>query len=390
MTRKEELMPKWVPKAIILGFLIWIGIQLSTSVISKLSSFITSLVVSIFLSFILEPAVNWLSKRGWKRGVATFVVFFSGIVIITAFLFLVGSALFKQTKEFVENAPGLIRSVESEINNRFNTKLDLDKLIRSLQEKDSPFQNFTGRLASSAFTIGGTAIGFIFQLLTVFLFTFYLVADAPKLRKALLRRLTPARQKALIQTWEMAISKTGGYIYSRLLLAVFSIIFHGVAFKVIGINYALVMAIWVGVVSLFVPVIGTYLAGLLPALIALTENPNSALWIIAAVIIYQQVENYLVAPRITARTMSLHPAISFASVIIGASLFGTVGAFLALPGAAMIQAYISSKAKVHEIVEDLNIDLDNENESKAKVKRIGEELEKDDSSDANMIIEEQE
>ena len=227
-------------------------------------------------------------------------------------------------------------------------------------------------------------------MLTVFLFTFYLVADAPKLRKALLRRLTPARQKALIQTWEMAISKTGGYIYSRLLLAVFSIIFHGVAFKVIGINYALVMAIWVGVVSQFVPVIGTYLAGLLPALIALTENPNSALWIIAAVIIYQQVENYLVAPRITARTMSLHPAISFASVIIGASLFGTVGAFLALPGAAMIQAYISSKAKVHEIVEDLNIDLDNENESKAKVKRIGEELEKDDSSDANMIIEEQE
>jgi predicted PurR-regulated permease PerM len=106
------------------------------------------------------------------------------------------------------------------------------------------------------------------------------------------------------------------------------------------------------VVSQFVPVIGTYLAGLLPALIALAERPVSALWVLGLVVVYQQLENYLLAPRITAHTMQVHAAVAFGAVIAGAALLGPIGAVLALPVTATLTSLFSSYFERHEVVSD--------------------------------------
>jgi predicted PurR-regulated permease PerM len=97
-------------------------------------------------------------------------------------------------------------------------------------------------------------------------------------------------------------------------------------------------------------VIGTYIAMVLPLLVGFFENPADALWIGIALIGYQQLENYVVAPRITARAMAIHPAISVGAVIAGASLLGGIGAVLALPVAATIQGVISATINRHEVV----------------------------------------
>jgi hypothetical protein len=107
--------------------------------------------------------------------------------------------------------------------------------------------------------------------------------------------------------------------------------------------------LWVGLISQFVPVVGTYLAGVLPLLIAVIDDPVSALWVLAVIVVYQQVENYLLAPRITARTMEIHAAVAFASVIAGAAILGPVGAVLALPVAATVQAILSTAIQRHEV-----------------------------------------
>jgi len=111
------------------------------------------------------------------------------------------------------------------------------------------------------------------------------------------------------------------------------------------------MALWVGVVSQFLPVVGTYLAGALPILITLIDSPPKALVLVIFVVVYQQLENYLFLPRITARTMNLHPAVAFGSAIGGAAVLGAVGAILAIPAAAMIQALISQTGERHEVIE---------------------------------------
>jgi predicted PurR-regulated permease PerM len=187
--------------------------------------------------------------------------------------------------------------------------------------------------------------------LSVLLFTFYLVSDGPKLRRAICSRLTPARQERVLAAWELAGTKTGGYLYSRALLALLSTIFHWIVFQSLGTAAPLALALWVGVVSQFLPVVGTYLAGVLPVLLAFLDSPLKAIIVLVAIVVYQQIENYLFSPRITAHTMELHPALAFGAALGGAAVLGAVGAVLALPAAAMGQALVSEWGDRHQVIE---------------------------------------
>ena len=118
-----------------------------------------------------------------------------------------------------------------------------------------------------------------------------------------------------------------------------------------GVPYALPLAVWVGVVSQFIPAVGTYLAALVPLLVALTVRPITAVVVLVGLVVYQQIENTVLSPRITARTMSLHPAVAFGSVLVGTSLLGVVGALVALPATAIIQAFVSTYVEEHHVDE---------------------------------------
>ena len=182
------------------------------------------------------------------------------------------------------------------------------------------------------------------------LFTFYMTAEGPKLRRTVCSVLPPDRQIEVLRVWDIAISKTGGYFYSRALLAGVAATISWATFTIIGVPFPLALALWLGILSQFVPVVGTYLGGALPLLIALLESAGAAIAVAIFVVVYQQLENYLLAPRITARTMSLHPAVSFGAAIAGGTLLGVPGALMALPTAATIQAFVSTYLRRHEVV----------------------------------------
>jgi predicted PurR-regulated permease PerM len=176
------------------------------------------------------------------------------------------------------------------------------------------------------------------------------VADGPKLRRAICSRMTPIHQERVLRAWELAGDKTGGYLYSRALLALLSAFFHWILFQSLGTAAPVALALWVGIVSQFLPVIGTYLAGILPVLLTFLDSPIKAAIVLLFIVLYQQVENYLFSPRITARTMELHPALAFGAALGGAAVLGAVGAVLALPAAAMAQALISDWGERHPVV----------------------------------------
>ena len=206
---------------------------------------------------------------------------------------------------------------------------------------------FAQNLASRAIDIGATIANTIFQAFTIGLFTFYLVAEGPKLRRNVCSVLPPDRQREVLRVWDLAIEKTGGYIASRAVLGTISAGSHWLAFVAIGLPSPLPLGLWVGFISQFIPVVGTYLAGALPLLITLIDKPISGLWTLIFLVIYQQIENYFL-PRHGAHD-EIHVASAFASVIIGAALLGPLGALLALPAAATLQAFISSYVIRHEV-----------------------------------------
>ncbi len=319
---------------------------------NRVTGLILALLMAVFVSFALEPAVKYLAGRGWKRGAATGLVFIVSAVLVGAFIAIMVPAIIDQGSAIAEDLPSYVEEVTAAL----DEWLDID-ISESMFEGGSPdfeglLSDYGTDLASGVLGFGSALLGAVITGLTVALFSFYMVAEGPKFRRVVLRVFPPDRQREMLRIWEIAVEKTGGYVYSRLLLAAASALITWIALRVIGVPNALALAIWVGVVSQFVPAVGAYIAAVLPVLAAFFESPAKALWVLAVLIAYQQIENYLLAPRITARTMSLHPAVAFGSAIAGIGVLGALGAIIALPTAAIIQAVISGYLEVHPVVDE--------------------------------------
>lgn len=347
---ERDRMPRWLPRAIGLALLGVVGLATAAWLLDKLRTLLVVLLVSLFLSFAMEPAVNWLARRGWRRGLGTAVVFSAFAVAVAGFVAAMASVLADQILKLIDAAPGYLADIERWADEQFGLRINTEELAAQFTEGGSA-ASLLGDVAGNLVSVGSSVVNVLVQLLTVVLFTFYLLADGPRLRRLLCSALAPARQAAVLRGWELAIDKTGGYIYSRTLLAIAAFLVHWAAFAIIGVPFPIPLAMWVAVLSQFVPVVGTYLAGLLPLLIALLDEPVSALWVAIVVLAYQQIENYLLAPRVTAHTMNIHPAVAFGSVLAGAALLGSVGALLAVPAAATIQAFVSTYIKRHELID---------------------------------------
>jgi predicted PurR-regulated permease PerM len=345
-------MPKWVPKAIALFWLGFLATFLVRNTVQKLSSIALLLLVATFITLALEPAVNRLSARGMKRGSATGLMLVSLVVATLGFVAAMGTIVGQQVADLLDNSEQYVNDTVKIINDVVNTHIDPAEVNERIADPNGPVQQFILGQRDNAFKVSVQAVGALFQAFSVLLFAFYFVADGPRLRRVICSRLKPERQRAVLDAWELAITKTGGFLYSRALLAILSAFFHWILFQSVGAPAPIAMALWVGLVSQFLPVIGTYLAGVLPVLLTFIESPTKALIILGFIFFYQQVENYLFSPRITARTLELHPALAFGGALAGAAVLGPIGALLALPAAAMGQALISAWGVRHDVIDD--------------------------------------
>lgn len=343
-------MPPWVPRLIatVIAFVTgaWVLIQIAGS----LRGLLINILLAFVLSLAMEPAVHWLAKRGWRRGPATGLVFGGVAVVGMAVVLLILPALVSQLAALVSAIPGWLTELAVTLEDQFDLTIDLDTLENAFGVAGGDLASFAADLGTQAIGVGAAVLGFIFDALTVALFTFYLVADGPRMRRVMLTPLPAHRQEFVLEVWEVAIDKTGGYVSSRVLLAGASAVVTWLALTLLGVPFALALAVFVGIVSQFIPAVGTYIAAIVPVLVAFTVGVTTAVGVLIVLIAYQQVENYLIAPRVTARTMALHPAIAFGATIAGAGILGVIGALIALPIAATIQSVASTLVRRNELV----------------------------------------
>ncbi|MGW0615102.1 AI-2E family transporter [Streptomyces sp. NPDC002788] len=344
-------MPRWLPRAMVLALALVAVFQLGSWAFHQLTGLLVNILIAFFLALAIEPAVGWMASRGMRRGFAAFVVFIGVVIVAAGFVTLLGSMLAGQLIKMVEGFPDYLDSVISWVNAHFKTDLKRVDIQEGLLRSDW-LRNYVQNSATGVLDVSAQVIGGIFQLLTIALFSFYFAADGPRLRRAICSVLPPARQAEVLRAWEIAVNKTGGYIYSRGLMALISGIAHFVLLQALDVPYAPVLAVWVGLVSQFIPTIGTYLAGALPMLIAFTVDPWYALWVLIFVVIYQQFENYVLQPKLTSKTVDIHPAVAFGSVVAGAALLGAVGALIAIPAIATLQAFLGAYVKRYDVTDD--------------------------------------
>lgn len=358
----------WLPR-IALGTILvaafWFG---SIWVFSSTADFILTLILSGFIALALLPGVERLTKRGWKRGAAAGFVMLIFFLISLVFVAAMASLVIGQMVQLVERLPEYADRITVWLNDNLSIELDISGFVDEIESDEQRLEELRNTLLSSVVGLAGTIVGLIFQALTIGLFVFYLLADLPRLRKAVLGRFPQKQQQYIDTIFDISIDKVGGWVYSRAVLAFFSALFHFAVFIVLDLPYPLAMALWVGVVSQFVPTVGTYLAGVVPVVVALLEDPVDAIWVLIAITVYQQIENYLLSPRVTANTMDLHPAVAFGAAIVGANLLGGIGALMALPFAAAVTAVVQTYTSHYDLIHSEKVESPEEYEARMEAK----------------------
>lgn len=332
-------------------------VAVSYWILTQNFGFIFLVLLSWLLAIAMDPGIKRLTDRGWRRGSATGVVLAGLLLTIALFLAAFGSILFSQAQSLVNELPSAITQIVDWINQTFTMTLDPQSIINSLNVSPSQIATWAGTVAGGVMGLLTTILGGLFQFLTILLFSFYLAADGPRLRRTIGSWLKPRAQEVFVTTWDIAVQKTGGFVASKVVMAAISSTAHGIFFAIIGLPFWLPLALITGIVSQFIPTVGTYIGIMIPILFALiSSNPMNAVWIAIFATVYQQVENYVISPRISKITMKIHPAVAFGSVIVFANLFGPMGALIAIPLAAAIVAVIETYGSRYDLIPELTED----------------------------------
>jgi predicted PurR-regulated permease PerM len=308
----------------------------------KARSLLSMLFVALFFGIAMEPAVNHLHmKRGMRRGAATGLVFLLSATFLIVLTFIMIPGLVNVAGELSNS----LKSAIPAINDQFGTDFPTSKTDPAFATAEQNVKDWLQDNATDIMGFAGTTIGLIFQFFTIAMFAFYFAADAPQIRRAILRKFAPDQQQRLGWAWDTAIEQTGGYLYSRMLLMIINGGLFFFAMMLVGVDWtiALPMSIFEGFVAEFIPAIGTYIGAAVPILLTWgIEGLTAAAILLGWTLIYQQLENYFLSPKISSKTMEINGGIAFGSAMAGGAIGGPMLAFMSLPIAALITSFLKN------------------------------------------------
>lgn len=355
----EDGVPAQVLRIEIAARTIWqtIGAILLTILLLRAGSaargLLSMVALSFFFSLALDPAVRWLHRRHrWRRGAAVGIIYASGIAFFLLLVLVLVPAIAELGQRMSQNGAVWFRQLNERTTSMFGFPLTSDAAGQAGGVGDA-VEGFGAAPFGELLGLASTGISLVFNLATVAMFTFYLTADAPRVKRLVLRLFHPRAQERIGWTWDQAIVQTGGYFYSRLILMAINGVGFLATMLIVGLPLSLAfpLAVFGGFVSVFIPAVGTYIGAAVPILLTLAlQGLVAALVVLGYALVYQQIENYWLSPKISADTMSLNGGVAFGAALAGGAIAGPVGAFVALPVAALLSSTIANYARSYEVV----------------------------------------
>jgi predicted PurR-regulated permease PerM len=302
--------------------------------VSSLGTVLTLLTVAFFLTLALNPVVELLVRRGLRRGGAVAAVFALAVGAFVLLGFVVVPPVTQQAGELAQSAPVYVNEV---LNNPRVQDIDqhyqvIDKIQEEVNKRLTD-SDFMSQVAGGVLGAGRIVAEGIFSTLTVLVLTLYFLSSLPTLKQAAYAVVPASRRTRVISLSEEIMRRVGSYAIGQVVVAAVNAFCAWIMMSIVGIPYAAVLAVAVGFLGL-VPMVGATLGAVLVAVVALFDDPTKAIIALVYFIVYQQTENYLVAPRIMQRTMSVPGAVTIVAALIGGTLLGMLGALLAIPAAA--------------------------------------------------------
>jgi predicted PurR-regulated permease PerM len=306
----------------------------------RTSGVILAFLLTILLSIILSAPVNYLARRGWPRTWGVLAV----IAALAAMLWLFGLALVPavetQSREFVEAFPTLLEEALTLANRLqsffgLGTQIGLDP--ESLSSVGREF--LTGSTVSTAAGVGLTAATVVSLAVVVFISTIYLVIRPEPWVNGFVSLFPAGWRQRTREVLQILYQTVQRWFLGQLAAMTFIAVFWAISLSLIGVPFALLLGIFSGLIS-FIPYLGALISVVLPVLLALISDPFSAVWVILAFIIIQQIEGNLLQPIVMSRAVDLHPALVIFAILVMGTLFGLIGVFLAVPLVAVLQVLV--------------------------------------------------
>jgi predicted PurR-regulated permease PerM len=301
-------------------------------------SILVLVVIALFVAVSLDPAVRWLVKRGLGRSTAVSLVILFVLVLFGVFIWSIVPPLVDQGGKLVSDLPGYLRKLPQqskpfrELSDRYNLTNRLSALAADLPT----------RVAGSAVSFVQQFFGAVLSTVTVLVLTIYFMADMPRMRRGLVRLFPHRRRPQVAEIVNVVVDKVGAYMIGNLIISLFAGVCTFMCLALLKVPFALPLAITVAIADL-IPLVGATLGA---ALCVLVTFFTVDLWpagvvVLIFFIVYQQVENYLIAPRVLRNTVDLSSVAVLLVALIGGSILGVVGALMAIPIAAAVKVVIT-------------------------------------------------
>lgn len=286
------------------------------------------LAMALILAAILAPFVGWLERHRVKRGLASLIGIGVVVLIILALLGLVIPPLIIQGIEFANTLPDLIDRWQVELAQYPDISRALESTAAKIQQ--DPAAIFTGFLR-----FGLNAASALFGFVLWLTLTLYFLLDRDRIKRAVLRQVPSRYQERADLTLVETARLVRAYFVGQVILSSIFAAYTFILLTVLGIPYAAILAA-LGFFLAAIPNIGSLIATVLPALLALTQSVTKAIIVAAAIIIYNQVENNLISPRILGRRLQIPPVLTMIAILVGGALFGILGIIIAIPLAGVV------------------------------------------------------
>jgi predicted PurR-regulated permease PerM len=304
--------------------------------LASVSQIFILILIALFLAMGLNPAVEALRRRNMSRVTAVTIIFTSVIAFVVFFALVVAPPVISQGTQLINKAPTLLSDLTN--NATINKLNDQYGIIDTLQSKLTSITS-DGTLLISAFGgvigVGKSVLSGFFTFLTILVLTLYFITSLPQAVNLGLSLVPASRRARVGHLTNAIIARVGSFVGSQIVIAAMASIFVFVLSLVLGLPSPVAIGMIVFVCGL-IPLVGHFLGSGIVTIIALTQSIAVGVIAFVAYVVYVQIENYVVTPRIMKRTLAVPGAVTIISALIGSSLLGLVGGLLAVPVAASI------------------------------------------------------
>lgn len=340
---KSETHPYGVPGAPIsrhapfyVGFVGGLGVLVAIVLgigLYRVSSVLVLILVAFFLAVGLNPVVEWLMHRGLRRPWAVFVVSLGLLGAVTAFVVALVPVLQDQITALIDNVPGYLDDLQGkQWVQDFDEKYDvIDKVKERVQDS-----GFAETAFGSVYSVGLAVVNALFNAFLIFVLTMYFLSALPRLKQSAYSLAPASRRQRVTILGDEILRQTGGYVAGVFVVTLCAGVSTFIFLEIIGLGkYAVALALVVMLLDL-IPLIGATIGAAIVTVIATFSSLGMGIACLIFYIVYQQIENYVIYPRVMRSSVNVPGVLTVVAVLVGGSLMGVIGAMLAIPMAAAV------------------------------------------------------